>query len=227
MSKEETKSIILLSGGLDSVVSLALVREKLNVTLALTFDYGQKSATKEIEASAAIAKHYGLEHKVIKLDWLKEITHTALCSNEEVPTGDALKNEAESAKSVWVPNRNGLFLNIAGAFADADGYTSIIIGANKEEAQTFPDNTKDFIERVNAEFEFSTRVQPKVVAPLIDSDKIEIVRLALSHNAPLELLNSCYANTQKHCGKCESCVRLKRALEANNDTVFIKKLFEE
>ncbi len=224
MSKEETKSIILLSGGLDSVVSLALVKD---VTLALTFDYGQKSAAKEIEASSKIAKHYGIEHKVIKLDWLKDITHTALCSDEEVPTGDALKNEEASAKSVWVPNRNGLFLNIAGAFADAEGYTSIIIGANKEEAQTFPDNTKEFIERVNAEFEFSTRVQPKVIAPLIDCDKVEIVRLALENNVPLELLNSCYANTQKHCGKCESCVRLKRALKANNDTVYIKELFEE
>lgn len=224
MSKDETKSIILLSGGLDSVVSLALTKD---VTLALTFDYGQKSAAKEIEASSKIAKHYGIEHKVIKLDWLKDITHTALCSDEEVPTGDALKNEEESAKSVWVPNRNGLFLNIAGAFADAEGYTSIIIGANKEEAQTFPDNTKEFIERVNAEFEFSTRVQPKVIAPLINCDKVEIVRLALENNVPLELLNSCYANTQKHCGKCESCVRLKRALKANNDTVYIKELFEE
>lgn len=224
MSNDATKSIILLSGGLDSVVSLALVKD---VTLALTFDYGQKSAAKEIEASSKIAKHYGIKHKVIKLDWLKNITHTALCSDKEVPTGDELKNEEDSAKSVWVPNRNGLFLNIAGAFADAEGYTSIIIGANKEEAQTFPDNTQEFITRINAEFEFSTRVHPKVIAPLIDCDKVEIVRLALENNAPLELLNSCYANTQKHCGKCESCVKLKRALKANNDTVFIKKLFEE
>ena len=125
MSKNETKAIVLLSGGLDSVVSLALEK---NVTLALTFDYGQKSAAKEIEASSKIAKYYGIEHKVIKLDWLKEITHTALCSNEEVPTGDALKNSDQSAKSVWVPNRNGLFLNIAGAFAD--GKAHLVIGAS-------------------------------------------------------------------------------------------------
>ncbi len=224
MSKNETKAIVLLSGGLDSVVSLALEK---NVTLALTFDYGQKSAAKEIEASSKIAKYYGIEHKVIKLDWLKEITHTALCSNEEVPTGEALKNSDQSAKSVWVPNRNGLFLNIAGAFADADGYTNIIIGANKEEAQTFPDNTQEFITRVNEEFEFSTRVRPKVIAPLIDCDKPEIVRIALEKKVPLHLLNSCYKNTPKHCGICESCVRLKRALEANNDSVYIKQLFEE
>ncbi len=260
MSKNETKAIVLLSGGLDSVVSLALVKssspppacpapagqpvaalsnsplkslasetfsDKNNVTLALTFDYGQKSAAKEIEASSKIAKYYGIEHKVIKLDWLKEITHTALCSNEEVPTGEALKNSDQSAKSVWVPNRNGLFLNIAGAFADADGYTNIIIGANKEEAQTFPDNTQEFITRVNEEFEFSTRVRPKVIVPLIDCDKTEIVRIALEKKVPLNLLNSCYKNTPKHCGICESCVRLKRALEANNDSVYIKQLFEE
>ncbi len=225
MSKNVTKSIVLLSGGLDSVVSLALEKEKLNVTLALTFDYGQKSAQKEIKASEAIARHYGIEHKVIKLDWLKEITHTALCSDAEVPTGEALNEE--SAKSVWVPNRNGLFLNIAGAFADSENFTHIIIGANKEEAQTFPDNTSEFIERVNAEFEYSTRVQPKVVAPLITCDKNEIVKFALANNAPLHLLNSCYKNTQKHCGICESCVRLKRALIANNDSVYLKQLFED
>ena len=227
MSKNAPKSIILLSGGLDSVVSLALEKKNLNITLALTFDYGQKSATKEIVASKKLCEFYNLEHKVIKLDWLKEITKTALVSAEEVPSGDALNNEENSAKAVWVPNRNGLFLNIAGAFADAQNFSHIIIGANKEEAQTFPDNTKDFIERVNAEFEFSTRIKPQVVAPLIDCDKVEIVRLALENNVPLEMLNSCYKNTQKHCGICESCVRLKKALHANNDTFFIKKLFEE
>lgn len=227
MSKNAPKSIVLLSGGLDSVVSLAIEKENLNITLALTFDYGQKSAQKEIEASRKISDFYGIEHKVIKLDWLKNITKTSLVSEQEIPTGERLENAEESAKAVWIPNRNGLFLNIAGAFADAEGFTNILIGANKEEAQTFPDNTKDFIERVNAEFEFSTRVQPKVTAPLIDCDKIEIVRLALLHKAPIHLLNSCYKNTTKHCGICESCVRLKKALLANDANDYIKQLFEE
>lgn len=227
MLKKEPKSLILLSGGLDSVVSLALEKDRLNVTLALTFDYGQKSVEKEIIASQDFCKFYGLEHTVIKLDWLKKITKTALVSDEEIPSGEALVDEANSAKSVWVPNRNGLFLNIAAAFADAQDFTHIIIGANKEEAQTFPDNTKDFIESVNAEFEYSTCVNPCVVAPLIDCDKVEIVRIALDKKVPLEMLNSCYKNTQKHCGICESCVRLKKALIANNDNVFMEKLFEE
>lgn len=214
-----SKGIILLSGGLDSLVSLGL--GGYNVSLALTFDYGQKSVKDEVEASAKICEYYGIEHKVIKLEWLKNITHTALVSDDKLPD----KIDENSAKNVWVPNRNGLFLNIAGSFADAEGYDYILIGANKEEAQTFPDNTKEFIERVNAEFEFSTRKQPKVVAPLINYDKNDIVKLALENDIPLNLVKSCYAGGERHCGKCESCIRLKNALTANHAEKPIKELF--
>lgn len=221
-----TKSIILLSGGLDSLVSLGLKKEELNVSLALTFDYGQKASEQEIEASAKICEYYNLEHKVIKLDWLKNITQTSLVSDKDVPTGNELDNPENSAKSVWVPNRNGLFLNIAGSFADSYGYDYILIGANKEEGQTFPDNTQEFIDAVNKEFEFSTQKSPKVVAPLINSDKNDIVMLALQHGVPLELTRSCYQGGAKHCGICESCSRLKHALEANHADEYIKVLFE-
>ena len=215
-----TKSIILLSGGLDSLVSLGLCKEKYNVTLALTFDYGQKSVAQEIAASRKICEYYGIEHRVIKLDWLKEITNTALVSEEDIPQGIQ-----ENSKAVWVPNRNGLFLNIAGSFADAEDFDYILIGANKEEAENFSDNTKEFIARINAEFEYSTSKQPKVLAPLINYDKNDIVKQALDNSLPLELLFSCYQGGKKNCGACESCTRLKRALVANNDEKYIGILF--
>ena len=218
-----TKGIILLSGGLDSLVSLGIGIEKYGISLALTFDYGQKAVEQEISTSKNTCDYYKIEHKVIKLDWLKEVTHTALVSNEDLPEG--IDNPEQSAKSVWVPNRNGLFLNIAGSFADGNDYDYIIIGANKEEGQTFPDNTQEFIDKINAEFEYSTQKHPKVVAPLINSDKNDIVKLALEHKIPLEFVRSCYASGEKHCGKCESCTRLKNALIANGDTHYIKELF--
>lgn len=218
-----TKGIILLSGGLDSLVSLGIGIEKYGISLALTFDYGQKAVEQEISTSKNICDYYKIEHKVIKLDWLKEVTHTALVSNEDLPEG--IDNPEQSAKSVWVPNRNGLFLNIAGSFADGNDYDYIIIGANKEEGQTFPDNTQEFIDKIDAEFEYSTQKHPKVVAPLINSDKNDIVKLALEHKIPLEFVRSCYASGEKHCGKCESCTRLKNALVANGDTHYIKELF--
>jgi len=217
------KSIVLLSGGLDSVVSLGLCKEQYNVQLALTFDYGQKSAQTEISAAKNIADYYKIAHKVIKLDWLKEITHTALVSDEEIPHG--IDNPEDSAKAVWVPNRNGLFLNIAGCFADSENYTHIILGANKEEGATFPDNTQEFADRINAEFEYSTQNKPKILVPLINYDKNDIVKLALENNLPLELIRSCYKGGIKHCGECESCTRLKNALLNNGDNHYIKILF--
>ena len=219
------KSAILLSGGLDSLVSLGLKKEELNISLALTFDYGQKSSIQEIETSRKICEYYGIEHKVIKLDWLSEITKTALCSEKDVPTGKELDNPENSAKLAWVPHRNGLFLNIAGSFADGEDYDYILIGANKEEAGTFPDNTQTFVDRINAEFKFSTNKHPKVVAPLINCDKNDIVKLALENDIPLNLAKSCYAGGEKHCGKCESCIRLKNALMFNHADKYIKELF--
>ena len=218
-----SKGIILLSGGLDSLVSLGLGMEKYGISLALTFDYGQKALEQEIMTSKNICDYYKIEHKIIKLDWLKNVTHTALVEDKELPEG--IDNPEASAKSVWVPNRNGLFLNIAGSFADGNDYDYIIIGANKEEGQTFPDNTQEFIDRINAEFEFSTQKHPKVVAPLINYDKNDIVKQAIEHNIPLEFVRSCYSDGKKHCGKCESCTRLKNALIANGDTHYIKELF--
>ena len=211
--------INLLSAGLDSLVSFGL--GGYSVELALTFNYGQKSAKYEIDASKKICDFYNIKHKVIELDWLKNITHTALVAEVELPD----KIDENSAKNVWVPNRNGLFLNIAGSFADGEDYDYILIGANKEEAGTFPDNTQTFVDRINAEFKFSTNKHPKVVAPLINCDKNDIVKLALENDIPLNLVKSCYAGGEKHCGKCESCIRLKNALMFNHADKYIKELF--
>lgn len=230
MDIKGVKSIILLSGGLDSFVSLALAKEEYNIQLALTFDYGQKSAKQEILASKKICEHYNIEHKVIKLDWLKEITQTSLVSEKEVPLTslDDLSSDdfvKKSAISVWVPNRNGAFLNIAGCFADSFDYDYIIFGANKEEGQTFPDNTQEFIDRINKGFEYSTQKKPKAYAPLINLNKNDIVKSALEYNVPLELTRSCYSTREKHCGVCESCIRLKRALKESKCEEIIKVLF--
>lgn len=235
MKTSTKKAILLLSGGLDSIVSLACTKAMgIEVEIALTFDYGQKSFQKEYEASKKISEFYGIEHKAISLDWLREITNSSLVKDEDVPDIeieklDSIQVTNESMKSVWVPNRNGLFINIAAAFADSYSYDYIIIGANKEEAATFSDNSIQFINDINKSLETSTNKNIKVLAPLIDMDKNEIVKKAVELNVPLEFINSCYNNTQKHCGRCESCNRLKRALQNISwvgKTELIEKLFE-
>ncbi len=219
MKNRKNNSIILLSGGLDSLVSLGISRDVHNITLALTFDYGQRTAKKEIEASKNIAEYYSVDHKVIQLQWLREITATSLVDrSENLPALDITRLDdpeltEDSAKRVWVPNRNGIFLNTAAGFADSMEFTHIIFGANKEEAATFPDNSETFIEKINAAFEYSTLVKPKVLAPLAKFTKKETVKLAIERDIPLSLLRSCYTDEEIHCGKCESCLRLKRALQ--------------
>lgn len=220
------KSIILLSGGLDSLVALGYSKKHTdyNVELALTFDYGQKAVEQEISTSKNICNYYEIKHKVIKLDWLKEITQTALVSDEGIPSENL--HTKQSAESVWVPNRNALFLNIAASFCDSFGYNYILYGANKEEAGTFPDNTELFREQISELFKTSTLVHPQVIAPLIIYNKNDIVRIAVEDKVPLELVRSCYNSGEKHCGKCESCNYLKKALLANNCTEYINLLFE-
>lgn len=221
-----TKSVILLSGGLDSLVTLgySIKHTNYNVELALTFDYGQKALENEINTSKKICEYYNIKHKVIRLDWLKEITKTALVSNEEVPAENF--STLDSCNAVWVPNRNALFLNIAACFCDSNGFDYILYGANKEEAGTFSDNTEEFRAQITKLFETSTHQQPKVVAPLINYYKDDIVRIAVEDSIPLELVRSCYNSGERHCGKCESCHYLKKALMANNCEEYINILFK-
>lgn len=220
-----SKSIILLSGGLDSLVALGAYKENYNIELALTFDYGQKAAKEEINTSKNICKHYGIKHKIIRLDWLKNITDTALVSKSKVP--DKSIGTKESAKSVWVPNRNALFLNIAAAFADAQDYDYIIFGANKDEAENFSDNTEEFRKNITELFRSSTLKHPAVIAPLINCSKGDIVKIATENDVPLNMVRSCYNSGHKHCGKCESCLHLKRALIENNCENYIRLLFKD
>ncbi len=221
------KGVVLLSGGLDSLVSIAAAGDFCKVELALTFDYSQRAVEEEIEASSKIADFYGIEHMVVKLPFLSEITNNALvdeCANLEFKTLDE-----NSAKAVWVPNRNGLFLNIAASFADSKKYDYVIIGANKEEAGTFPDNSEEFLTRADEFFKFSTMVQPKILAPLKNLEKYEIINLAIEKSAPLEFLKSCYNSKEisgkKHCGKCESCKRLHNAILKSVNKDLLKLFF--
>ena len=219
----KTKSVVLLSGGLDSLVATGVCKEEYGIELALTFDYGQKSVKYEIESSAKICEYYNLKHKIITLDWLKEITHTALVSADTIPA-DNLGTDA-SAKSVWVPNRNGLFLNIAASFADSYGFDYIVFGANKDEGRTFPDNTEEFRNRITDVFEYSTIKKPKVIAPLINYTKDDIVKIAVEKSVPLEYTRSCYGSDKRHCGICESCRHLKQALINNDAFEYVKLIF--
>lgn len=216
------KSLVLLSAGLDSTVNFFLAYKKTQVKQTLTFNYGQRAAEKEIQHAQKISSYLKVPHRVIDLPWLKDMSGSSLTNETfSIPTGsdvsiDDLKTSIETAKSVWVPNRNGVFLNIAASIAEALQLDEIVPGFNLEEAQTFPDNTQDFILASTEAFKFSTQNQVKVNCYTIKMNKTEIVKEALKEQVPLELIWPCYFNGERWCGECESCQRTRRALSANN-----------
>lgn len=213
-------AVVLLSGGLDSTVNLYEAKRHANVVLALTFDYGQRAARREIERSSAIAEHARVSHKVIKLNWFSEFTKTSLLNTQqEVPIGaqvsiDDLNVSNQTAKAVWVPNRNGIFLNIGAAFAEGYGAKWVVPGFNIEEGATFPDNTEGYLQALNQSFRLSTANQVEAKCFTTALNKSEIVGLGKKLGAPFELMWPCYFAGQKICGECESCQRFTRAMRA-------------
>jgi 7-cyano-7-deazaguanine synthase len=216
-SPTKNGAIVLLSGGLDSTVALADTLTRLPVVCALTFDYGQRAAKKELQATRAIADHYHIPHRAIALPWLAELLPQALTPlsvlkahglHTEAPLSEAALMDVNR---VWVPNRNGLFLNIAASFAESLQVSTIIFGANAEEGADFPDNTPAFRDQLNAVFAYSTLTGVTVETPMGDLHKTEIIQRGLELKVPFHLVWSCYENNERQCGKCPSCIRIKNA----------------
>lgn len=217
------KSLILLSGGLDSAANLAFTAHFDEPVLALTIDYGQRAAKPEIEAAKKLASHFGVEHLVLDLKWLGALGGSSLTSKSiDVPQLaksklDDLAASKESAKLVWVPNRNGLFINVAAAIAESRKLQQVVVGFNKEEAATFPDNSSQFLGVATLSLKYSTSNGVKVACYTDMLVKTEIVQALrnLDRPFPFEMVWSCYHSGEetggKMCGKCESCQRFIRA----------------
>lgn len=196
-----------------------MVRETAPVAIALVFDYGQRAAKQEKLAAKRIADRLRAECRSIELPFLREVTQTALVMNEkiipQIKMGqlDDRSETQKSAQQVWVPNRNGLFLNIAAAIAEGEGHSQILVGFNAEEAATFPDNSANFVSRAESFFQLSTMKGLQVNAPTIGMNKSEIVREGLRLDAPFSEVYSCYLGGKKMCSRCESCLRSIRAYQ--------------
>ncbi len=211
------KALICLSGGLDSTVSLLWAEREYKSIDAVFFNYGQKALEKERKASRYFAGLVGASFLEINLEFLGKVSSSALNKAENlIPQGDtvdmnsveALKN---TAKAVWVPNRNGLFINAAASIAEAKKINHIVLGFNLEEAQTFSDNSKDFINDTNKALESSTRGLVRVVSPIVGLRKVDIVKLGKKLDINFQKLWPCYTNREEICGVCESCKRYLRA----------------
>ena len=214
------KAISVLSGGLDCTVATSVFDEEYEIH-AITFDYGQKAVKREINASKRICEKMGWMHEVIDLPWLSKISTSSLNTDADIPELgeddlDDLDKSSETASNVWVPARNTVFTSIALSYAESIGAEIIIVGWNGEEGATFPDNSKQYMEKFNELIDVGSPDKIRIEAPAIDLNKEKIVELGIKVGAPMELSYSCYKGDDKPCGVCESCVRRKRAFKKLN-----------
>jgi 7-cyano-7-deazaguanine synthase len=197
-------AVVLLSGGMDSTVALALTTAQGPVRAALSVDYGQRHVT-EIEAARRVAAYYGVPHLILDLtSWGRLLSGSALTDpTVEVPEGHyAAPNMAVTV----VPNRNATMLMAAAGVAESLGASRVITAVHSGDHAVYPDCRPEFITAAAAAAEAGTGNKVTIEAPFIGISKTDIATLGASLEAPFALTWSCYKGGDKHCGKCGTCV---------------------
>jgi 7-cyano-7-deazaguanine synthase len=204
--------LVLLSGGLDSTVCLALAvadarRQPSPPPVALTFDYGQRHRV-ELEQAAKVAAALGCEQVVVKLDATRWGGSALTDPDVAVP---AAAVGAATVPVTYVPARNLVFLAVAFAVAEARHMRRVHIGVNALDYSGYPDCRPEFLSAFAEAARLGTRRGTEgdpieLWAPLVALSKAGIVRAGVDAGAPLELTWSCYRGGERPCGDCDACV---------------------
>lgn len=197
----------MLSGGLDSATCLYWAKEKFSDVSAITFNYFGR-LVKEKRAAAKLAKGAGVTELVqVDVPFVKEAS--------DFYNGQLKKQDSEAMWSSYVPARNLMFYSIAAHYAEYLGAKWIVGGHNLHDAKFFKDASKDYIEKLNALFKEGCLLcdgQPyKILLPLSEMSRKEIIRLAIKLKTPIEQTWSCHREGNAHCGRCYAC---RQRLEA-------------
>ena len=200
------KSIILLSGGIDSTVLLAERVAAGNECTALSFDYGQTHAKRELPAAQAVAGHYGIPHRVIDLRGI--FGPCALIGRGEIPDG-----HAEEPDTTTVPGRNLVILGIAAAVADARDAAAVFFGANADDYAGYVDCRPEFVDAMAEAAARGTTRGVSIHAPFLSWSKSEIVQVGRLLKVPFELTWSCYRGEEQPCSRCGACESREEAMQ--------------
>ena len=209
-------AVVLLSGGLDSMVAAAIAREQGFAVQALTIDYGQRHSV-ELEAAKQIAARLADEHVVLSLD-LTKFGGSALTSDIAVPKSGV----GDDIPVTYVPARNTIFLSLALGLAEARGARDLFIGVNALDYSGYPDCRPEFVDAFEKLANLATKAGVEgegftLHAPLQDMTKADIAREAVRLRLDGGISHSCYdpAPDGSHCGLCDACrLRAKGFAEA-------------
>jgi 7-cyano-7-deazaguanine synthase len=220
---DNTKAVVLLSGGMDSCVCTAIARGRhgsSNLAL-LHASYGQRTEKRERQAFDDIADYYHVSQRlIVKLDHFRAIGGSALTDkNIHVPENElnATGSHGSAIRVTYVPFRNAHFLSVGVSWAEAIGARAIYIGAVAEDSSGYPDCRPEYYRVFQELIRVGTKPETDIVlvTPVIAMKKNEIIRRGTELGAPLHLTWSCYQGEELACGKCDSCLlRLRAFAEA-------------
>ncbi|MEO6076288.1 MAG: 7-cyano-7-deazaguanine synthase QueC [Dokdonella sp.] len=205
-SPHSNHAVVLVSGGMDSAVTLAMARERGLVCHALSVAYGQRHVS-ELAAAAGIATTLGaIEHKVVDVD-LRSIGGSALTADIDVP-----EDGGSGIPITYVPARNTIMLSIALGWAEVLGANAIYCGVNAVDYSGYPDCRPEFIDAFATLAKLATKAgvegaSIKVLAPLIDMSKAQIVREGQRLGVDFASTVSCYQADANGlaCRHCDAC----------------------
>ncbi len=208
------KSVVLLSGGLDSATTAAIALADGYSVIALSFRYGQRHH-QELQAAAKIAKALDIkEHYVIDVNLSQWGGSSLTDQSMTIPQSGI---QLDVIPSTYVPGRNTVFLAIALSLAEAKGAIAIYLGINAVDYSGYPDCRPEYLKAYQQLANLSSKAgieghAPQLVAPLVKDSKADIVRRALDLNIPIADTWSCYQGSSTPCGLCDSCRIRDRAL---------------
>ena len=201
-------SVIILSGGMDSVTLLYEYRDR--VALAVTFDYGSNHNRREAAFAKLHCERLGIEHLLILLNFIHDYFKSSLLEGADaIPEGHYA---AENMKSTVVPFRNGIMLSIACGIAESRGLKNVMIANHFGDHSIYPDCRAGFVEAMSQAMSEGTYDGVKVFAPYTGISKTDIARHGATLGIDYTETYSCYKGGAKHCGKCGTCVERKEAL---------------
>ena len=204
--------VVLVSGGIDSIVACKLIEKQGDTVLPLFIDYGQLAAKKEWSACQQLLSDCDLP-KPERID----------VGGFGKAISSGLTDRAKDIyKDAFLPCRNLFFLTLAASYAQAKGCKAIAIGLLDEKEHLFPDQTQGFI--VNANFAINSALGDNyiILTPLVQFSKSEVIKLAEEYKIPLEKTYSCHSGEDYYCGKCVSCKELLSSGEKNKIIQFRK-----
>lgn len=205
-------SVLLLSGGVDSLVLLATACDAgKRPVRCVSFDYGQRHS-RETLAAVEFAALYGVPWELVKIS-PETLSGSALTGGCGVPTGIGYDNPAQSV--TVVPNRNLTFISLAAAVAKRYGAECVMFGAHAGDAAVYPDCRKLFVDAANAVTLLACGI--RVEAPFLQLVKTEIIRLGQKLSAPIHRAWSCYLGGEKPCGSCGACLERNEAIKAASE----------